>query len=927
MPTRRLPSDTRLETPARRFTRPLLLLASVPFLAGLGAVLVSALAPASGIPILGGTLERVLGSPLLGAVASEARPVLAPLLEVFVTDAQAQEYSTRSYQTRRIEGAPPVLDGRVDDDVWNLVEWAGEFREHSPNRGEDPSQQTAFKILYDDNALYVAYRAFDDHPEEISSQTTRRDWFPGDWVEINIDSRFDQRTAFSFTSSVSGVRGDEFISQDGDNWDGDWDPIWTLRTAIDDRGWTAEVEIPLSQLRFSDQDEQVWGIQVTRRVFREEERSCWQPIPLDTPGWVSRFGELHGIRGLRPERQVEILPYAVTRAERFPRVKDDPFATGSDESLALGVDGKLGVLGNLTLDFTINPDFGQVEADPSEVNLSAFETFFSEKRPFFIEGSDILEYRLAPAVTGGSFTQDRLFYSRRIGRAPRYFPGDDGAHVDMPENSSIIGAAKLTGKTKSGLSVGVLESVTARERADVEQSGVRSQETVEPTTNFFVGRVRQDLRNGQTVMGAMVTAVNRNIQDEPLAFLHDAAYSGGVDFLHMVADRRYYVEGNVSFSRVEGDPVSIRLDQLSSARYYQRPDASYVDFDSTRTSLSGTAGSVRVGKSGGGITRFQTGVAWRSPGFETNDMGFLRRADEINQFTWGALSFNQPFSIFNRIQWNANQWTNYDYGGTNTSNAVNTNFNLNFRNNWSTGAGITRNFDYVSNTALRGGPSSKWPGSWERSFWVNSDSRKPVSYGFGGGRTTADENSAKDTNYWVDVNWRPNGQMRLSLSPSYSTYDTDLQYVTTRNRDSADPGYMFAALDQETAACTFRLDYAIAPDLTVQLYGQPFLATGRYHDFKQVTDPKADRYEDRFVSISDEEADGLDRSFNFRDFNSNVVVRWEFQPGSLLYLVWNQSRQGSGDDPTLSVGDDVDGLFNVQPHDIFLIKVSRWFSL
>ena len=841
--------------------------------------------------------------------------------------AQTPPVEQRVYQTERVQGSAPELDGRLDDPAWKQVEWSGDFLQHNPDRGAPPSQQTVFKILYDDDALYIAYRAYDDHPKEISSQTTRRDWFPGDWVEINIDSRCDHRTAYSFTSSVSGVRGDEFISEDGDNWDGDWDPIWFLATQIDDEGWSAEVKIPLSQLRFADKEEHVWGIQVTRRVFRDEERSCWQLIPLDTPGWVSRFGELRGIRDIRPRRQVELLPYAVSSAERFAREDGNPFATGSDESIAFGLDGKVGIQRSLTLDFTVNPDFGQIEADPSEVNLSAFETFFSEKRPFFIEGSNIFDYQIAPAITGGSFTQDRLFYSRRIGRGPRYYPEAEGAHVEFPDNTSIIGAAKLSGKTEGGLSLGLLESVTAKERAQLDISGDRSHETVEPTTNFFVGRASQDLNRGQTVLGVLVTAVHRDLAgEEQLRFLHDAAYSGGIDALHRMLDSRYYLAGNLSFSRVEGAPEAITEDQLSSARFYQRPDADHVEFDSTRTALSGNAGSFRVGKSGGGITRFQTGVAWRSPGFETNDIGFLRRADEINQFTWFALQFNQPFSVFNRLQLNSNQWTNYDYAGANTSNAANVNFNANFRNNWSVGADLTRDFDYISNTALRGGPSSRWPGSWSSGFWVNSDSRKSLYYGFGANWGAGDESSYKNRNYWIDLTWRPSGRARLTLSPSYSRYEPELQYGTTEGQETADPRYIFASLDQETAAVTFRLDYAVKPDLTIQYYGQPFVSAGDYSQFKAITDPRAAAYEDRFAPIADEDAPAI-RDFNVRDFNSNLVVRWEFQPGSLVYVVWNQGRQGSSEGSPFDVTDDLDGLFHVRPHDIFLVKVSRWFSL
>ncbi len=383
----------------------------------------------------------------------------------------AQSADPRIYRTGRIAGSAPVIDGRLDDAAWKQVAWAGDFVQRTPYEGDPPSQETQFKVLYDDHALYLAYRAHDSDPGEIVERLARRDHFPGDWVEVNIDSYHDLRTAFSFTLSASGVKGDEFISNDGGNWDTNWDPIWDGRAAVDDGGWNGELRIPLSQLRYSGEKEQVWGIQVTRRIFRLEERSVWQLIPRDISGWVSRFGELHGLLDLPVRRRLELMPYAVAQTERYQEEPGNPFAGGKDSELSGGLDGKLGVTSDLTLDFTINPDFGQVEADPSQVNLTAFETFFQEKRPFFIEGSSILNFRLAPAITGGGFTQDLLFYSRRVGRSPHWYPdlGNED-YADSPQHSSILGAFKLSGKTAGGLSLGIMECVTAEESAEVRRS-------------------------------------------------------------------------------------------------------------------------------------------------------------------------------------------------------------------------------------------------------------------------------------------------------------------------------------------------------------------------------------------------------------------------------------------------------------------------
>ena len=616
---------------------------------------------------------------------------------------------TRTYTTQRAS-TPPRIDGQLDDDVWNRVEWGADFIQRDPAEGEPPTADTNFKILYDDANLYVAFRAIDFEPDKISNILGRRDDFPGDWVEINIDSYHDHRTAFSFTASVSGTQGDEFISEDGDDWDGNWDPVWELETRIDDQGWTAEVRIPLSQLRYGDREEHIWGIQVQRRIYRYEERSVWQPIPKDEDGWVSKFGELHGIRGITAQRQVELLPYAVALGERSEAVDGDPFADGSSGKFTGGLDGKIGVTSDLTLDLTVNPDFGQVEADPSQVNLTAFETFFDEKRPFFIEGANIFEFRIAPSVAFGTHTRDRLFYSRRIGRRPQYRADwyEDG-YVDQPENTSIIGALKLTGKTQDGLSIGVLESVTAKESAEVDLDGDRRDVTAEPASNYLVGRVQKDYRKGDTRLGGMLTAVNRRIDAAEVDFLHESAYAGGADFFHYMGERAYYLAVNVLGSRVAGSEEAVLRTQTASARYYQRPDSDTF-VDSTRTSLSGHSGSLRVGKSSGKLN-FDTGAAWRSPGFEINDVGFLRNSDEINQFFWVGYSLRNPFWIFRRMSFNVNQWLDFVYGGENTYQAANFNTNANFRNNWNYNFSTTRENERISTSELRGGPSMKVPGS------------------------------------------------------------------------------------------------------------------------------------------------------------------------------------------------------------------------
>ncbi len=861
--------------------------------------------------------------------------------------ADATSDGRRIYVTRRAE-TPPRIDGRPDDAAWSAVEWASDFVQHEPNEGAPPTGQTAFKILYDDRNLYVAYRASDPEPARIANILDRRDHFPGDWVEINIDSYHDLRTAFSFTASVSGTQGDEFISEDGDDWDPEWNPIWEHKAAIGADGWTAEVRIPLSQLRYADRPEHVWGIQVQRRIQRCEERSTWQPIPRSGEGWVSRFGELRGIAGIRPQRRVEIMPYGVAKVERFEVTPGDPFNDGRRSSLSGGLDGKIGITGDLTLDLTVNPDFGQVEADPSQVNLTAFETFFSEKRPFFIEGNNILDFRIAPSVAYGTHTTDRLFYSRRIGRAPQYrADAYEAGYVDQPTATSILGAGKLSGKTASGISLAILESVTAEEAAEVELNGQRRDVVVEPLTNYFAGRLQKDFRQGRTRVGGLVTAVHRRIDDEHLEErLHDAAYAGGMDLFHFLEGRRYYVALRLAGSQVEGGRAAMLRTQMAPARYYQRPDNPGQSVDSTRTALGGHAGSLLLGKSEGSFV-CQGGAAWRSAGFEVNDLGYVRNCDEVNQFAWAGYYVRNPVGIFRSLGFNINQWLDFEFdGGENLYQAFNHNGDANFKNNWFLNWSVSRENERISNNELRGGPSIRMPGDWYGELGLSTDGNRQLSFELGAGGGRLDDGAGRSSEIGAAVCWRPSDAMRIEFSPSYARGQPELQYVTTAQTE-AGPRYVYGRLDQKTFELTFRIDWALTPRLTIQYYGAPFISAGQYDEFKRVAEPRARRHGDRFMRLGDavhfDESSGAylvdedgdfvtdysfsDPEFNVRDFNSNLVLRWEYAPGSSLYLVWQQARSGYVPDGAFDLEEDLDALGRIHPHNIFLVKISRWFSL
>ncbi|MEO6252641.1 MAG: DUF5916 domain-containing protein [Ferruginibacter sp.] len=820
----------------------------------------------------------------------------------------------KRYDTKRLVGATITLDGVPSEEAWNAVEWGGDFIQNQPNEGLPPSEATHFKIMYDDKFLYIAYNCLDSKAHSIEKRLGRRDAFPGDFVEINIDSYHDLRTGFSFTTSVSGVRGDEFISNNGNNWDASWNPIWFSKTAVNKNGWTAEIKIPLSQLRYGNEKDKVWGIQVNRRLFRKEERSNWQYVPQRSGVWVSAFGELHGLKDIPFHRQVEIAPYVTAQASTYKKEPGNPFADGTDTKLTGGVDGKVAVTNDLILDFTINPDFGQVEADPSQVRIDGFQNFFGEQRPFFIESRNIFEYQLTGAQTGGDFNSDLLFYSRRIGSSPHGYPNSAGGeYVKFPQSTSILGAAKFSGKTKKGWSIGILESVTEREKAIIDNNGKQRKEVVEPLTSYFTGRLQKDINGGNTIFGGIFTAVNREHGLDNI--LHRSAYSGGFDFLHYWKNRFWYVRGNVVFSNVNGNKEVILRTQTAFEHLFQRPDASEFSLDSNRTSLTGTGGTIRFGKSAGKagkmgqILKFETGVTYRSPQLELNDIGFMLTANEINHFTWVGLQYQRPFSIFRRAGINYNHWLRWDFGGQLLYVQFNVNANANLKNNWQTNTNITWNPYDVSNTAIRGAGSIRRPAGLGWGYNLNSDSRKKVYGGLNLFKFWGEENTMNFSNAGLSLTVVPINSLTISLAANYDhafrKQDQFVRNIIYNNSTRT----VVAQLKQKTIRFTGRLSFNITPDLTIQYYGQPYITRPTYQNFAYVIDPLADKYNNRFLRYSttqitenngtyliDENRDGLtDYSFgkpdfNFVQFRSNMVIRWEYRPGSELFLVWSEGN-------------------------------------
>jgi len=846
----------------------------------------------------------------------------------------------RIYQVTALEGKGPAIDGHLSDKAWSSAVWAGDFIQHIPYDGKPPTSGTRFKIIHDKEYIYVAIEAFDPAPDSIVRRMTRRDEIEGDFVFVDFDSYHDLRTCFEFIVTAGGVKGDLIFANNGNDVDDTWDPVWWVETSIGDEGWIAEMKIPFSQLRFDNSESGVWGLLVGRNLYRKEELSLWQHIPPDSPGMIHLFGELHGMKDVQPRKQAEVTPYVTGGAARYEADPENPFLTGRDRILNAGVDAKFGITNNLTLDLSVNPDFGQVEADPSEVNLSAYETFFREKRPLFIEGKSIYNFPLGFGDGGqGSHT---LFYSRRIGRNPHYSPElGDNEYADEPGQTNILAAAKISGKTKNGTSVGVLESITAREVTSVERAGEREEVAVEPLTNYFVARVVQDMNEGNTILGGIATSTYRDIKDANLTYLPVSATSGGIDFQQYWGDKGYSVKLVNYFSHVTGTEEAITELQRSPAHLFQRPDAGYLNLDSTRNSLSGFGGSLQLEKTSGKFN-VMFATVWKSPGLEINDLGYFRIGDEIMEVLWAGYNLYEPFSIFRRMHISANQYRAWDFGGYLALGGFEGGVQTMFKNFWSAGMNFNVNGDVRYNTFLRGGPAFLLPGSFSYHMMVETDNRKKlvIETGFRLERGFLDHEHSMA--YGLEVEYRPFDALNLSLEPEYRKSFTMLQYVAQETTSGQDR-YIFSSIEQNILSVSIRANLTLTPELTIQYWGQPFLACGDYHDFKYITEGLADEFSDRFHLYGSDEitpdpveniysvteaGTGTDPytfenpDFKVREFLSNMVLRWEYRPGSYLYAVWSQSRNGFDENPEFAVHNDLPEIWNIRPRNTFLIKLS-----
>ncbi|MGH7628128.1 MAG: DUF5916 domain-containing protein [Gemmatimonadales bacterium] len=842
-------------------------------------------------------------------------------------------------------GEPLSVDGRLDDPAWAGAEPVTRFTQRIPREGDPATERTEVRLLYDDDALYVGARLHDTAPDSVVALLARRDRIvSADRFTVFIDAYHDRRSGFYFGVNAAGTLYDGTLYND--DWNSDtWDGVWDARVTRDALGWTAEMRIPYSQIRFERREVHVWGVNYKREIARRNEQSYLVIQPNNASGFVSRFADLVGIERVSPPARLEVLPYITARAEYLDHNTGDPFNDGSRLGSNVGADFKLGIGSNLTLDATANPDFGQVEVDPAIVNLSDVETFFEERRPFFIEGGTIFTnfgFGGANDFWGFNWGGGDFLYSRRIGRAPQgSVPAAD--YSTTPSGANILGAAKLTGKIGSW-NLGALNAVTSREHARMDVGGVRSRAEVEPLSWYGVTRVQKEFGRGRHGLGFIGTGAVRAFGDPRLRDEVNAnAFVLGVDgWVTFDKAGVWVLSAWAGASRVGGAADRVADVQRSSVHYFQRPDASHITFDTTRTSLSGWAGRMLLNKQKGDWMLNASAGAF-SPGFEMNDVGFQIWADHVNTHLMVGRRWTRPSRLFQRAQANIATFRNWTFGGDMTDAGYFVRAYLQFRNFYEWTGEVQYSPRSLNPRRSRGGPLSVNPhGVYWRSELI-SDVRKTWSFGL----------TFEGTDYALDrqssilvepsVEWRPTSKLTVRVAPSYENLTTTAHYVGSFD----DPGatatfgrrYLFAGLNQNTLSASVRLNWIFTPRLSLELYAQPLLSSGEYAEYKELARPRTYEFglTGPAVSIGDDQlavspaTPGVaalkfaDPNFSLASLRGNAILRWEYLPGSTLFLVWTQSRSDTVLDGQFRLGDGLDRLLSGAADNVFLVKLSYWW--
>jgi hypothetical protein len=843
-------------------------------------------------------------------------------------------------------GEPIRVDGHLDDAAWQRAEAASAFRQVDPKEGEPATERTEMRVAFDDEALYVGFRLFDGEPKRIVRRLSRRDDdSDADYVKLYLDPRLDHQTGAIFLVTAAGVQADAVLFND--SWDdSSWDAVWESAVSIDEQGWSAELRIPFSQLRFSSGNAQTWGINAARFIQRKNETDWLELVPKKESGIASRMAHVAGLDGLRPRRALSLLPYTVARSEHVSADSGNPFNDGSRQFGGFGADLKYGITTNLTLDATINPDFGQVEVDPAVVNLSQFETFFEERRPFFIEGSQIFSNfgrNGANNFWGFNRSEPNLFYSRRIGRSPQ---GDAEADfVDRSSATTILGAGKVSGKTASGWSLGLLEAVTGKEYARTFSGTRDGRVLVEPLTNYVVARAHRDFGGGRAGLGVLATSVIRSEGTPELREeLTQRAHVFGVDgYRFFDAKKDWVVTGRLAFSRLDGSVGAIRGIQESAQHNFQRPDSDRPRLDG-RGSMDGWTGSLNLNRNSG---NFQLNAAlWAtSPGFESNDLGFNFQSDRWGGHIVGSVRKTDPDRWTRRRFLSVAKSYALNFDGDRQHDGVFVFFNGQMTNYWNFGANTFQFFGVQRDNLTRGGPSAANPKSRAHGLWLGTDDRKRVVAALEFFREGASQ-TGSFTGYWLNLRFKPSSGVSVQLGPNLRMPRPAAQWVDGFDDPTAavtfGRRYVFAALRQNELAMTTRVNWILSPRMSLQIYAQPLISSGDYQGFKEFVTPRrfdfarygADRGEIVFDREANEyrvDPDGPgpapaftfgNPDFNFKSLRLNAVFRWEWRLGSTLYVVWTQNRSNDVNPGTFEFRRDVSDLFGANPDDVFLVKFS-----
>ena len=843
-----------------------------------------------------------------------------------------------------------VVDGFLNESIWSKGAPMTNFIQKDPQPGSPARNKTEVRIAIDDEYLYVGAYLFDDSPDSIARQIIKRDgWGYSDWFAMGVDSYYDRRTCFGFWVNPSGSMRDILHYNDTER-DVSWDAVWEAKTAIHDDGWSSEMKIPLSQLRYNPSStDQVWGLNFYRRTARYGEESFWEPVLMETKGFVSQFGNLTGIRLSKQKKRIEVLPYLAGKNFLEDGLSSDPYWEKNNLSGNLGVDLKIGVGSNFTLTGTIFPDFGQVEADPANLNLSAFETFFEERRPFFLEGTDIFQFGKTRSFSSGG---SNLFYSRRIGRKPRGYINEENTQFeDYPSQTDIISALKFSGKTKSGFSIGILDAITKEEKATyIDSLGNEKTQPIEPFSNSLVLRLKKDMDDGKVVLGSFMTHKANILSTAYLdsSFLKDALVLGA-DFEYALPDPSWILSGFAASSSIRGDSKVITQIQKSSTHYFQRPEDN-IDVDSSLTSLNGVGSEISLTKISGKNLKGSLTFRQTSPGYDVNELGYIRSAN--NKKLNSSIDYEDfvPKKYWQVISLSFGTSQDWDYSWDYASSGMNFDMWVRFHNWHTISFELGNSFGGIRRNLTRGGPVAKSPTFYRYNIAYRTDRRKNIN-GFirYGNRDAEDGEYDKSTR--AGINLRPNSQWEIEFDVFTSReFDTD-QYVAT----IVDPiaastygsRYLFTDISTNSKGLTFEANYIKSPKLSFQLFLQPelsnyhydglkeFLNPGQY-DFMYYDDNQINQIDDSTIEI-DPDANGpappfllssdYIRGFNFLSLRSNFILKWEYRPGSSLFLVWQQQRDHfEVTDNDLNLNDGFEKLIDSQSVNTFMVKFAYWLS-